>query len=158
MVGVQDTACALTDAEQRALNALGLNCFRTFPAIGPLLWGNRTLVGAAAASEWKYIAVRRLALYIEESIYRGTQWAAFEPNGAPLWAALRGAAEAFMHDLFERDAFPELAPDRAYFVRCGQETTTQADIDQGVVNILVGFAPLQPAEFIVLRIRQKARA
>jgi phage tail sheath protein FI len=157
LTGVQGVIYKLTDIENGVLNPLGLNCFRIFPVYGPVLWGARTLVGADAdASQWKYVPVRRLALYLEESLYRGTQWAVFEPNDEPLWAQLRLNIGAFMHDLFRKGAFQGQSPREAYFVKCDKDTTTQNDIDSGVVNVLVGFAPLKPAEFVVIQIQQMA--
>jgi phage tail sheath protein FI len=155
--GVQSLVYKLTDPENGVLNPIGLNCFRTFPVYGSVLWGSRTLVGAdAQASQWKYIPVRRTALFIEESLYRGTQWVVFEPNDEPLWAAIRLNVGSFMQNLFLKGAFQGQTPDQAYFVKCDSETTTQQDIDSGVVNILVGFAPLKPAEFVVIQIEQLA--
>jgi hypothetical protein len=153
--GVQNMTYQLSDAENGVLNPLGLNCFRTFPIYGPVLWGARTLVGAdAMASQWKYVPVRRTALFLEESLYRGTKWVVFEPNDEPLWAAIRLNVGSFMQTLFLKGAFQGQTPDQAYFVKCDSETTTQTDIDNGVVNILVGFAPLVPAEFVVIQIEQ----
>jgi phage tail sheath protein FI len=155
--GVQSMVYKLTDPENGVLNPLGLDCFRTFPVYGPVLWGARTLVGAdAQTSQWKYVPVRRMALFLEESLYRGTKWVVFEPNDEPLWAAIRLNVGAFMHDYFRKGAFQGQTPDQAYFVKCDSETTTQSDIDSGVVNILVGFAPLKPAEFVVIQIEQLA--
>jgi len=155
--GVQSMVYKLTDPENGVLNPLGLNCFRTFPVYGSVLWGARTLVGAdAQTSQWKYVPVRRMALFLEESLYRGTKWVVFEPNDEPLWAAIRLNVGAFMHDYFRKGAFQGQTPDEAYFVKCDSETTTQSDIDKGVVNILVGFAPLKPAEFVVIQIEQLA--
>ena len=155
--GVQGFTYTMTDAQNGVLNPVGLNCLRSFPVTGHLLWGARTLAGAdALASEWKYLPVRRLALYIEESLFRGTQWVVFEPNDSPLWAQIRLNIGAFMQDLFRQGAFQGSSPRDAYFVRCDAETTTQNDIDRGVVNILVGFAPLKPAEFVVIKIQQMA--
>jgi uncharacterized protein len=153
--GVQTMVYKLTDTEQGAINPLGLNCARIFPVYGPVMWGARTLVGAdAEASQWKYVPVRRLALYIEESLYRGTKWVVFEPNDEPLWASIRLNVGAFMDGLYRKQAFQGQTADQAYFVKCDDETTTQADIDLGIVNILVGFAPLEPAEFVVITISQ----
>jgi phage tail sheath protein FI len=115
------------------------------------------MLGAdSLASEWKYVPVRRTALFLEASIDRGTKWAVFEPNGEPLWARLRAAVGEFLFGLHRAGAFLGATPAQAYFVKCDAETTTQDDIDRGLANILVGFAPLRPAEFIVLRIGQKA--
>ena len=117
----------------------------------------RTLVGSdAAASEWKYVPIRRLALMIEESLFRGTKWVVFEPNDEPLWAKIRQNVGAFMTQLFRQGAFQGSTPDKAFFVKCDGETTTQNDRDHGVVNIQVGFAPLKPAEFVVITIQQMA--
>jgi phage tail sheath protein FI len=134
-----------------------VNCLRAFPEIGRVVWGARTLRGAdSLASEWKYVPVRRLALFIEESLFRGTQWVVFEPNDEPLWAQIRLNLGAFMQTLFRQGAFQGKSPRDAYFVKCDRETTTQADINLGVVNIIVGFAPLKPAEFVVIKIQQIA--
>ena len=157
LVGAQGSAYTLTDGENGVLNPLGLNCFRTFPVYGTVSWGARTLVGSdAEASEWKYVPVRRLALFIEESLYRGTQWVVFEPNDEPLWAQIRLNLGAFMHNLFRQGAFQGKTPAEAYFVKCDKETTTQNDINLGIVNIVVGFAPLKPAEFVIIKIQQIA--
>jgi hypothetical protein len=148
---------ALTDADSGTLNPLGVNCLRNFPNIGHVVWGARTLEGSdVLASQWKYIPVRRLALYIEESLFRGTQWVVFEPNDEPLWAQIRLNVGAFMQSLFRQGAFQGTTPRDAYLVKCDKETTTQDDINHGVVNILVGFAPLKPAEFVVIQIQQLA--
>jgi phage tail sheath protein FI len=155
--GVQSLVYKLSDAENGVLNPLGLNCSRTFPVYGTVLWGARTLLGAdAEQSQWKYVPVRRVALFIEESLYRGTQWVVFEPNDEPLWSAIRLNVGSFMQNLFRNGFFQGSTPSEAYFVKCDSETTTQTDIDNGVVNIVVGFAPLQPAEFVVIQIQQKA--
>jgi len=145
----------LTDDENGQLNPLGINCMRNLPAIGHVVWGARTLEGSdVLASQWKYVPVRRLALFLEESLFRGTQWVVFEPNDAPLWAQVRLNLGAFMHTLFLQGAFQGTTPREAYFVKCDNETTTQADIDNGIINIIVGFAPLKPAEFVVIKIQQ----
>jgi hypothetical protein len=155
--GPQGVAYKLSDAENGTLNPLALNAIRALPIYGTVAWGARTLVGAdQMASEWKYIPVRRLALYIEESLYRGTQWVIFEPNDEPLWSQIRLNVGAFMHNLFRQGAFQGVSPREAYLVKCDKETTTQNDIDRGIVNILVGFAPLKPAEFVILKISQLA--
>jgi phage tail sheath protein FI len=148
----------LTDAENGVLNPLGLNCLRSFPVFGTVVWGARTGKGAdAQADEYKYIPVRRTALFLEESLYRGTQWVVFEPNDEPLWAQIRLNLAAFMHTLYAQGAFQGQTPREAYFVKCDKETTTQNDIDLGRVNIVVGFAPLKPAEFVIIRIQQIVR-
>lgn len=147
----------LTDPQNGALNPLGVNCLRSFPVYSNICWGARTLEGAdVQASEWKYIPVRRLTLYLEESLYRGTKWVVFEPNDEPLWAQIRLNVGAFMHTLFRQGAFQGATPREAYLVKCDHETTTQNDIDNGIVNVVVGFAPLKPAEFVIIRIQQLA--
>ncbi|HEX6938793.1 MAG TPA: phage tail sheath subtilisin-like domain-containing protein [Longimicrobiales bacterium] len=157
LVGVAGLTYNLTDKEQGLLNPLGVNALRNMPVVGNLVWGARTLEGAdRLASEWKYLPVRRLALMIEESLYRGTQWAVFEPNDEPLWAQLRLNVGAFMNTLFRQGAFQGSSPREAYLVKCDRETTTQNDINLGIVNILVGFAPLKPAEFVMIKIQQLA--
>jgi uncharacterized protein len=155
--GVQNMTYIMSDPEQGQLNPLGLNCFRNFPIYGSVLWGARTLVGAdAMANQWKYLPVRRTALFLESSLYQGTQWAVFSPNDERLWAALRLNIGAFMQTYFQLGAFQGQTPADAFFVKCDSETTTQTDIDNGVVNVLVGFAPLVPAEFVVIQIQQFA--
>ena len=158
LTGVADLTVILTDPENGLLNPLGVNCLRSFPVAGRVVWGTRTLRGAdALASEWKYVPVRRLALFLEESLYRGTQWVVFEPNDEPLWAQIRLNVGAFMQNLFRQGAFEGRSPREAYFVKCDGETTTPADRDLGIVNIIVGFAPLKPAEFVVIKIQQMTR-
>jgi hypothetical protein len=157
LAGVSQLSVSLTDAENGQLNQLGINCIRTMPGAGQVIWGARTLQGNdRLASEWKYIPVRRLALYIQESLYRGTQWVVFEPNDEPLWAQIRLNLGAFMHNLFRQGAFQGKSPREAYFVKCDSETTTQNDINLGIVNIKVGFAPLKPAEFVIIQLQQMA--
>jgi uncharacterized protein len=155
--GVRELSYKLTDGENGRLNPLGINCHRSFPVYGNVIWGARTLAGAdRLTSEWKYIPVRRTALFIEESLYRGTQWVVFEPNDEPLWAQIRLNVGAFMHGLFRQGAFQGATPRDAYLVKCDKETTTQDDINKGIVNIVVGFAPLKPAEFVIIKIQQMA--
>jgi uncharacterized protein len=155
--GVQYLEYKLNDAENGVLNPLGINCLRTFDVYGNVSWGARTLDGAdARTSEWKYVSVRRFALFLEESLFRDTKWVVFEPNDEPLWAQIRLNVGAFMHNLFRQGAFQGKTPREAYLVKCDSETTTQTDIDNGVVNILVGFAPLKPAEFVIIKIQQLA--
>jgi phage tail sheath protein FI len=155
--GVAALQIEMTDAENGLLNPLGINCLRSFPIFGRIVWGARTLRGAdAATDEYKYVPVRRFALFLEETLYRNTQWVVFEPNDEPLWSQIRLNIGAFMQDLFRQGAFQGDTPQKAYFVKCDSETTTQSDIDHGIVNILVGFAPLKPAEFVVIKIQQIA--
>jgi phage tail sheath protein FI len=155
LLGASGLERSLTDREISNLNPLAVNCLRVFPSTGLVAWGGRTLQGADELStEWKYVPVRRLALFLEKSIDEGTRWSAFEPNGEPMWARIRLDVGEFLHALFQRGAFQGQTPNEAYYVRCGADTTTQQDIAQGVVNIEIGFAPLRPAEFVVLSIRQ----
>jgi phage tail sheath protein FI len=157
LAGVVGLDAELNDQENGLLNPLGINCLRAFPVYGRVAWGARTLRGAdQLADEYKYIPVRRLALYIEESLYRGTKWVVFEPNDEPLWAQIRLNIGAFMHNLFRQGAFQGATPRDAYFVKCDRETTTQTDINLGIVNIVVGFAPLKPAEFVIIKLQQMA--
>jgi phage tail sheath protein FI len=154
VVGFTET---LSDAQNGVLNLQAVNCLRTLPVYGNVVWGARTLEGDNnRGSEWKYVPVRRMALFLEESLFRGTQWVVFEPNDEPLWAQIRLNIGAFMQTLFRQGAFQGTTPREAYFVKCDRTTTTQADINLGIVNIHVGFAPLKPAEFVVLRIQQIA--
>lgn len=155
--GVSELDIKLTDAQNGTLNPLGINCLRTFAIYGKTCWGGRTTQGAdAIGSEWKYIQVRRLALMIEESLFRGTKWVVFESNDEPLWAKIRLNVGAYMMSLFRQGAFQGVDPKDAFFVKCDKETTTQDDINKGIVNIQVGFAPLKPAEFVVIYIQQMA--
>ncbi|HEV7486147.1 MAG TPA: phage tail sheath C-terminal domain-containing protein [Thermoanaerobaculia bacterium] len=157
LVGVPKLSVQLNDAENGQLNPLGINCLRAMVPAGRIVWGARTLQGDdRLASEWKYVPVRRTALYIEESLFRGTQWVVFEPNDEPLWAQIRLNVGSFMHDLFRQGAFQGSTPKDAYFVKCDKETTTQSDINHGIVNIVVGFAPLKPAEFVIIKLQQIA--
>lgn len=157
LTAIRGLEVPLSNPENGLFNPLGVNCLRNFPVIGPVIWGARTLRGADQfADDYKYVPVRRLALYIEESLYRGTQWAVFEPNDEPLWSQLRLSIGAFMNNLFRQGAFQGKSPREAYFVKVDSETTTQNDINLGIVNIIVGFAPLKPAEFVVLKIQQIA--
>lgn len=155
LVGVHSLTVDLTDRETGLLNPLGVNCLRTFPLTGPLVWGARTLEGADALdSAWKYVPVRRLALHVEESLQRGLQWVVFEPNDESLWQQIRLSASSYLHTLFRQGAFKGSTPREAYFVKCDSETTTDEDVANGVVNVLVGIAPVRPAEFVVVKIQQ----
>jgi phage tail sheath protein FI len=157
LVGVPQLSVPLTDPENGELNPLGINCLRSQGPAGRVVWGARTLQGDdRLASEWKYVPIRRLALFIEESLYRGTQWVVFEPNDEPLWSQIRLNVGAFMHNLFRQGAFQGSTPRDAYLVKVDKETTTQNDINLGIVNIVVGFAPLKPAEFVIIKIQQLA--
>lgn len=155
MSNVAGLTVKLTDDENGLLNPIGVNCFRSFPNIGRVIWGARTLRGSDQLSDdYKYVPVRRLALFIEESLFRGTQWVVFEGNDEALWAQVRLSVGTFMQRLFAQGAFQGSSPRDAFFVKCDSETTTQDDINRGIVNIVVGFAPLQPAEFVIISIQQ----
>ncbi|HMS82435.1 MAG TPA: phage tail sheath subtilisin-like domain-containing protein [Nitrospira sp.] len=143
----------LTDTEQGNLNRISVNCLRRFTTSGIVSWGSRTV---SSDPEYKYVPVRRVAIMLRVSIYNGIQWAVFEPNDEGLWSQLRLNITSFMMTLFRQGAFQGATSSQAFFVKCDGETTTQADIDLGIVNVLVGFAPLKPAEFVVVKISQKA--
>jgi phage tail sheath protein FI len=147
----------MTDADNGTINPQAVNAIRQFPN-GIVSWGARTMVGFdnSGNDDFKYIPVRRLTLMIEESLYRGLGFAVFEPNDEPLWAQIRLAAGSFMNGLFRQGAFKGAKASDAYFVKCDAETTTQNDIDLGIVNVVVGFAPLKPAEFVIVVVRQIA--
>jgi phage tail sheath protein FI len=151
--GVVGLAAELSDVEHGDLNPVGVDVIRRFTGVGVVAFGARTVTSDA---EWRYVPVRRTAIMLRTSIYRGIQFAVFEPNDETLWAQLRLNINSFMLTLFRQGAFQGVTPAQAFFVKCDAETTTQADIDAGVVNVLVGFAPLKPAEFVVVKISQKA--
>jgi len=155
IAGATGLSVELTDVQQGLLNPTPyhVNVIRQFAAAGRVLWGARTIT---SDTEWNYIPVRRMAILLRVSIYRGIQWAVFEPNDEPLWAQLRLNISSFMMTLYRRGAFQGATPDDAFFVKVDSETTTQADIDAGIVNIQIGFAPLKPAEFVMVQLSQKA--
>jgi uncharacterized protein len=149
----------LTDPQQGVLNQNALDCLRQFPGIGTVVFGARTTAGAdanTAQQQWRYVAVRRMALFLEQSLYASLKWAVFQPNAEPLWQALTQQVSAFMLSLFRQGAFAGTTPTASFLVQCDSNTTTANDIANGVVNILVGFAPLEPAEFVVIQIAQLA--
>ncbi len=157
VLGAAGVSVTITHAENGALNAAGVNAIREFARYGTVVWGARTLAGGATGtSDWRYLTVRRLALLIETSITQGTGWVVFEPNDEPLWAQIRGAVSSFLDSLFRQGAFQGSSPREAYFVKCGRDTTTPADVARGRVQVQVGFAPLKPAEFVVVRVALKA--
>jgi len=156
-LGVIGLQTNLTDDENGQLNPFAINCLREFRTYGDVVWGARTLAGSDnAGSQWTYVPIRRLALFLEASLYEGTQWVVFEPNDEPLWGQIRMNVGAFMQELFLQGAFQGSSPQQAYFVKCDAENNPQSSIDQGIVNILVGFAPLYPAEFVIIEIQQIA--
>lgn len=158
LTGVLRPAVPLSDLDNGELNPRAINCIRAMPSGECVAWGARTLAGDdRLGSDWKYIPVRRMALYIEESLRRGTEWVTAEPNAEPLWARIRLAVDAFLHTLFRQGAFAGATPPQAYFVKCDSTTTTDADVDSAIVRFLVGFAPVKPAEYLVLRIERPTR-
>jgi phage tail sheath protein FI len=153
VAGAVGVAADISDTEQDQLNPVGVNAIRAIPGAGIVSWGTRTI---GSDPSWRYIPVRRMAIFLRVSIYNGIQFAVFEPNDEPLWAALRLNIRSFMLTQFRAGAFQGSKPDDAFFVKCDSSTTSQGDIDIGIVNILVGFAPLKPAEFVILKLSQKA--
>jgi uncharacterized protein len=154
--GVVDQG-VMTDMKQGVLNDLGVNVLRSFPAVGTVVWGARTIVTKNDAfQQWRYIPVRRMALFIEQTLMRNLKWVVFEPNDRPLWTAIRISIENFMLSLHRQHAFQGDTPSKAFLVQCDETTTTQTDIDNGIVNIVVGFRPLKPAEFVIIKIAQLA--
>lgn len=153
LTGVATLDMSLSQADSAALSAIGVNGLRNLPGIGNVVWGARTL-GASdnTESEWKYVSVRRLLFFIEESISGGLQWVLFEPNDALLWSQIRLEVDAFMHDLFNRGAFQGATPAQAYYVKCGPDTMNQDDIQAGRIKLEVGFAPVRPDEFVVVSV------
>jgi len=157
LAGVIGPAVPLNDKQNGLLNPVAVNCIRNLKVYGTVLWGARTTDGNdEIGSQWKYVPIRRLALFLEESLYRALQWVVFEPNDEPLWAQIRLNVGAFMQTLYRQGAFQGTTPKQAYFVKCDSETTTPTDQDNGIVNIVVGFAPLKPAEFVIIQIQQMA--
>ena len=155
--GVVDSG-RMTDNRQGVLNPLAVNCIRSFPT-GTVVFGARTLVGQdtnTAFQQWKYVPVRRTALFIEQSLYQSLKWAIFEPNDDPLWVSIRTTVENFMMTLFNQGAFAGSTPSTAFKVLCDSTTTTPTDVSNGIVNIIVAFAPLKPAEFVIIKIAQLA--
>ena len=147
----------MTDMRQGTLNPLGVNCIRDFAGVGTVIFGARTLVAKNDAfQQWRYVPVRRMALFIEQTLYANLKWVVFEPNDEPLWTTIRVSVENFMLSLFNQGAFQGSKPSQAFLVKCDSTTTTQTDIDLGIVNILVGFRPLKPAEFVIVKIAQLA--
>ncbi|APR75703.1 Phage tail sheath protein FI [Minicystis rosea] len=144
---------ALVDADQDQLNPVSLNCVRQFPSTGVVVWGARTLSNDA---EWRYVSVRRMALFLKESLRRGMQWAVFEPNDEQLWDQIRSNIKSFMLGLFRQGAFQGSTPDEAFRVKCDRSTNPQENVDAGIVTAQVAFAPLKPAEFVVIEISQKS--
>ncbi len=157
LTGESGLTTTLTDLQNGTLNIQAVNCLRSFPVYGDVIWGARTLRGNdQVGSEWKYVPIRRLALYMESSLFDGTQWVVFEPNDERLWSQIRLNVGVFMQGLFLQGAFQGTTPQQGYFVKCDAENNPQSSIDLGIVTILVGFAPLYPAEFVLIQIQQMA--
>ncbi len=152
--GALNVTYRLTRDEQGELNQHGINCIRLFPRDGILVWGARTL--AEKGSEWTYVNVRRLFTMVEESIANSTRWIVFEPNEEALWKKIRRDVSAFLSNLWRDGALMGRSPEEAFFVKCDEETNPPESIDAGRVVILIGMAPVKPAEFIVFRIGQSA--
>jgi hypothetical protein len=150
--GVAEPAVELSSNDVSALAAAGVNPLRRLEGAGVVVWGARTLAGAGARPEWRYVNVRRFGLFLEQSISRGLEWVVFEPNGEPLWSRVRRLCSDFLQSLHRAGAFAGQTTDDSYFVRCGRDTMTQEDVEQGRLRVVVGFAPLRPAEFVVLDI------
>jgi phage tail sheath protein FI len=149
-----EVAVSVKNSDIGELSRASINAVRSLPVVGDVVWGARTLVPADSEDNtWKYVPVRRTAVFLEVSLLDGLQHAVFEPNDQRLWSQVRLTVGSFLHDLYRRQAFQGATPSDAYFVQCGHDTMTQTDIDQGLLNVIVGFAPLKPAEFVVLRIR-----
>lgn len=151
LLGVRKLQQKLLDAHQDVLNPLGINALRVQPAAGAVVWGSRTL---RPDSEWRYVPVRRMAIFLRKSIYNSIQWAVFEPNDENLWSSLRFSISSFMEQLLRQGAFAGKTNREAFFVKCDAETTPEADQIAGIVNVWVGFAPLRPAEFVVVKLSQ----
>jgi phage tail sheath protein FI len=157
IAGTVGLASAINTRSASALADAGVNTIRQFPGTGIVPWGARLLAGATRGDpEWRYVNIRRLLIFLEHSIDEGTQWVVFEPSDEPLWASVRQSVDCFLASLFRQGAFAGRTPDEAYFAKCGPDTMTQDEIDNGVVNIVVGFAPLRPAEFVTFRIQRRA--
>lgn len=156
LIGAIALEYSVTDSEQDILNPVGVNCIRQFPASGLVVWGARTL-GTQSDPEWRYVPVRRYAIYLEQSIYRGTQWAVFEPNDERLWASLKANIDDFMMGEFRKGALAGTTPSQAFFVKCDKDLNPESEVNAGRVNMEVQFAPLKPAEFVIIRISQKVQ-
>jgi uncharacterized protein len=157
LTGLAQLDYDLTDAENGTLNPIAVNCLRAFDTYGLVCWGARTLNGSdGTSSDYRYVPVRRLANFLESSLYIGLKWVVFEPNDEPLWSQIRVNVQSFMQGLFLQGAFAGMTPKDAYLVKCDSTTTSPTDQQLGIVNVLVGFAPVRPAEFVILRIQQLA--
>jgi hypothetical protein len=145
----------MTDAQQGVLNGYGYNALRDFSGTGTVIYGART-TALKTQQQWTYVPVRRMALFLEQSLYQSLTWAVFEPNAQPLWTSITQEVNAFMLSLFRQGAFAGTTPQTSFAVQCDATTTTAQDIANGIVNVLVTFAPLEPAEFVIVQIAQVA--
>jgi phage tail sheath protein FI len=156
VVGVTGLEVTVAEADAALLNEAGVNTIRSFPGRGIRVWGSRTV--ASPSSEWRYVPVRRLALFVEESLDRGLQWAVFEPNDEPLWIQVRQSVEGFLSGVWRSGGLQGSTEPQAFFVRCDRSLMTQDDLDKGRLIVLVGFAPVKPAEFVIIRITVQTNA
>ena len=150
-MNITDLAADVTDADAAKLQSASINAIRRFAGTGVVLWGARTFA-ADDDADWRYVNIRRLALFIENSIFDGLSWVVFEPNGEVLWAQIRLEISSFLHTAWRAGAFQGARPQEAYFVRCDATTMTSDDISRGRIIVMIGFAPVKPAEFLILRI------
>jgi hypothetical protein len=158
LYGVDHTEVELDDEAIKTVADAGIDPIRMMPATGPVVWGARTIQGAQGSdSDWKYVNVRRLALFLERSLDRGLQWAVFQPNAEPLWAEVRPVVGRFLDAIWRQGAFAGRTADEAYIVRCGTDTMTEEDVEGGHLNVLVGFAPTRPAEFAWIHFTKRWR-
>jgi phage tail sheath protein FI len=151
ILGIDSLELPIDNQTQAILNPLGVNCLRYFKGQGNLVWGGRT---TSSDPDWQYINVRRLFIYVEKSIQRGTQWVVFQPNDATTWARVVRSVSDFLTGLWMQNMLMGATKDRAFFVRCDNTTMTQTDIESGRLIVLVGIAPVYPAEFVIFRIGQ----
>jgi phage tail sheath protein FI len=150
-------AGVMNDPQQGVLNLDSINCLRGFSGVGTVVWGARTLVADNQAfQQWMYVPVRRMTLFIEQTLVANLRWVVFEPNDEPLWVAITSSISAFMLSLFRQGALQGSTPSQAFQVKCDSTTTSSTDQQNGIVNIVVAFAPLKPAEFVVVQIAQLA--
>ncbi len=156
IIGAVGLEYSVTDSEQDILNPVGVNCIRHFADSGLVVWGARTFATASDA-EYRYVPVRRYTIYLRQSIYRGTQWAVFEPNDAPLWGQLKANIDDFLMGEFRKGALAGATPEQAFDVKCDAELNPESEVNAGRVNMEIRFAPLKPAEFVVIRISQKSQ-
>ena len=150
--GCTGLSCNYNNGEQDILNPMGVNLIRAFPGRGIRVWGARTI---SSNGLWKYLNVRRLFIYVEESIKANTNWVVFEPNSEILWSRVTRTIETFLATCWRDGALAGSSPEQAFFVECGPTTMTQDDIDNGRLICQIGIAPVKPAEFVIFRITQK---